>query len=122
MGGVVSDSSTFADNGISGILRLDGSVTKVERGDVPTEFALLQNYPNPFNPSTTIGYELPVRSHVSLLVLNMLGQTVAVLEDADRGPGYHECRFDATGLASGVYVYRLIAGTNVRSRTLLLLR
>ena len=99
-----------------------GSVTAVAEAPVPVRCTLMQNYPNPFNPFTKIGYELPVRSHVSLMVLNMLGQTVAVLEDEDRGPGYHECSFDASGLASGMYVYRLIAGTNVRSRTLLLLR
>jgi hypothetical protein len=122
MGGAVSDSSAFADNGISGILRLDGSVTNVERGDVPAAFALLQNYPNPFNPSTRIGYQLPTGARVQISVLNTLGQTVAVLVDGSRGPGYHECSFDASGLASGVYVYRIVAGTFVGTRTMVLIR
>jgi hypothetical protein len=93
-----------------------------ERGEVPTEFVLQQNYPNPFNPSTTIQYALPSRSQVTLTVFNTLGQIVRELVNGDIGAGYHEVQFDATGLASGVYFYRMRAGDFVETKRLLLLR
>jgi len=81
-----------------------------------------QNYPNPFNPSTTIHYGLPQRSRVTLTVFNTLGQQVATLVEGDQEAGYHEVKFDACGLSSGVYFYRLSAGSYVQTRKLLLLR
>jgi hypothetical protein len=87
----------------------------------PITFALEQNYPNPFNPTTTITYGLPHRSQVSLMVYNTLGQQVAQLVSGEQEAGYHEVRFDASGLSSGVYFYRLIAGEFVQTRKLLLL-
>ena len=93
-----------------------------ERGEVPTEFVLQQNYPNPFNPSTTIQYALPSRSQVTLTVFNTLGQIVRELVNGDSEAGYHEVQFDATGLASGVYFYRMRAGDFVETKRLLLLR
>jgi hypothetical protein len=89
---------------------------------IPREFELLQNYPNPFNPSTTIRYSLPQRSHVMLTVFNTLGQQVATLVNGSQDVGYHDVRFDASGLASGVYFYRLHAGGFVQSKRLLLLK
>jgi hypothetical protein len=83
---------------------------------------LYQNYPNPFNPSTTIRYGLPSRSHVTLTVFNTLGQQVATLVQGEQEAGYHEAVFDASGLASGVYLYRLQAGDFVASRKLILVR
>lgn len=83
---------------------------------------LEQNYPNPFNPSTTIRYGLPVRSHVTLTVFSTLGQKVATLVDEMKDEGYHDVRFDGSGLASGVYFYRLSAGENVETKKLLIVR
>jgi hypothetical protein len=85
-------------------------------------FQLAQNYPNPFNPSTTIRYALPQRSHVTLTVFNTLGQQVATLVNETQGAGYHDVRFDGSGLASGVYFYRLSAGPYVAAKELLLLK
>jgi hypothetical protein len=89
---------------------------------LPEEFALGQNYPNPFNPSTTIRYSLPRRSEVSLTVFNTLGQIVGVLQNAEQEAGYHEVKFDASGLSSGVYFYRLAAGDFVQTHKLALVK
>jgi hypothetical protein len=80
---------------------------------LPNEFLLHQNYPNPFNPTTTIRYGLPQRSHVTLTVYNTLGQQVTTLVNGNEEAGYHEQKFDGTGLASGVYFYRIQAGSFV---------
>ncbi len=88
----------------------------------PAGFLLSQNFPNPFNPSTTIRFGLPARSHVVLTVSNMLGQRVAQLVEGECEAGYHEIRFDASGLASGVYFYQLRAEGFVATKRFLLLR
>jgi hypothetical protein len=90
--------------------------------DSPTSFALFDNYPNPFNPSTTIRYGLPRGSKVTLIVYNALGQEVATLVNEAQEAGYHEVRFDASGLASGAYFYRLQAAGLTLTKKLLLLR
>lgn len=94
----------------------DGSVlryqviTNVNRlSDVPTHFFLYQNFPNPFNPTTTIDYTILKRDHVFLSVYDLLGREVATLVNADQPAGPHRTTFDATQLASGVYLYRLRA-------------
>jgi hypothetical protein len=90
--------------------------------EAPREFSLTQNYPNPFNPSTTIRYGLPARLDVTLRVFNILGQQVAELINGSQEAGYHELVFNASGLASGVYLYTLRAGTFVETKRLLLVR
>ncbi len=88
---------------------LSEMVTSVQlpSNEAPQAFDLSQNYPNPFNPSTTIRYGLPERSLVTLAVFNTLGQQIATLVQGEEDAGYHEIQFDARGLASGVYLYRL---------------
>lgn len=71
---------------------------------IPTEFAMSQNYPNPFNPTTAIKFALPKESHVTIKVINMIGQEVASLVDEVRPAGYHVINFNANGLASGNYI------------------
>jgi Secretion system C-terminal sorting domain len=85
--------------------RLVGMINQPE--SVPGAFTLAQNYPDPFNPSTTIRYGLPHTSNVSLTVFNTLGQQVALLQHGEQEAGYHEVRFDGSGLSSGVYFYRI---------------
>jgi hypothetical protein len=93
-----------------------------EQTELPSTFSLSQNYPNPFNPATTIRYKLPERNKVLLTVYNTLGQQVARLVDQEIEPGHHEITFDASHLPSGVYIYRLQAGSFVESKKLLLLK
>jgi hypothetical protein len=88
----------------------------------PNRFVLFQNYPNPFNPSTTIRYVLPDRSRVTLTVFNTLGLKVATLVEGEQEAGYHDVQFDASGLASGVYFYRLTAGNVVEAKSLVVVR
>ena len=85
-------------------------------------YSLDQNFPNPFNPTTTIRYSLPRASAVTLSVFNMLGERVATVVDTHQDAGDYAVRFDGSGLASGVYLYRLRAEGFVQSRRLLLLK
>ena len=89
---------------------------------VPGRYALEQNYPNPFNPSTTIRYGLPTRSHVALTVFNSLGQQVTTLVHEEQESGYHDVKFDGSNLASGVYFYRIQAGSFVQTKKLVILK
>jgi len=79
--------------------------------EIPNEFGILQNYPNPFNPSTTIRYQLPVTSHVTLEVYDMLGRIVASLVHGTREAGYHTAVFDGSNLSSGIFYARMAAQT-----------
>lgn len=90
--------------------------------DIPTKFGIDQNYPNPFNPATTIKYALPQASFVTLKVFNITGQEVATLVNQQVAAGNHTVKFDASGLASGTYIYRIQAGNNVKSNKMLLIK
>jgi photosystem II stability/assembly factor-like uncharacterized protein len=99
-----------------------GNATSVEQieSTVPQKFALLQNYPNPFNPSTTISYQLSVTSDVKLGVFDLLGRKVTTLMNEVQTAGVHQITFDAHALCSGMYFYKLTAGsfTQVKKMTL----
>ncbi len=79
---------------------------------VTSKFTLMQNYPNPFNPTTVISFQIPVKSLVKLNVYNLLGEKVAGLIDEEEYPGKYSIEFSATkyNLASGIYIYSLVAG------------
>jgi hypothetical protein len=89
---------------------------------LPGRWHLFQNYPNPFNPSTTIRFLIPRSAEVSLKIFNLLGEEVATLISGHRDAGTHSVQWDAAGLPSGVYFYRLQAGEFVETRKLVLLR
>ena len=101
----------------------------LERSDetIPAGFSLSQNYPNPFNSATTISYELPHRGTVKLEGYNLAGQVVAGLVYGLREAGSYTLTWDGRDnadreLASGVYIYRLQVGRNIRTHRMLLLR
>ncbi|MDE3059126.1 MAG: T9SS type A sorting domain-containing protein, partial [Bacteroidota bacterium] len=111
----------FSGNESSFSPEISASIDGVEVGnDLPTEFALSQNYPNPFNPTTRIGYSVPEKVHVTLKVYDVLGREVATLIDGERVQGRYETEFDGSRFASGVYVYRIQAGSFTETRRFIL--
>jgi hypothetical protein len=96
---------------------LDGNLS-----NVPEEYALFENYPNPFNPNTIIKYQLPDQGYVSLIVYDLLGREVATLVNEVKPGGYYEVEFNASALRSGVYMYRIQAGSYVETKKMILLK
>tara|TARA_R110000868_G_scaffold235273_3_gene489035 strand:- start:4486 stop:6426 length:1941 start_codon:yes stop_codon:yes gene_type:complete len=92
------------------------------KDEQPKGFTLFQNYPNPFNPSTSISYLISKSGFVSLKVFDITGREVAILEQNQKSPGRHSVLFDATGLSSGVYIYQLKVGDELRSSKMLLVK
>lgn len=90
--------------------------------DVPTDASLSQNYPNPFNPSTAIGYIMAESGHVRLAVYDQLGRSVAILVDGVMPAGTHSVMFDASGLSSGMYLYRYETAQMVITRKMMLVK
>jgi hypothetical protein len=88
----------------------------------PSVFTLNQNYPNPFNPVTTIEYVLGEKSTTKLTLLNAIGEEVAVIVNQEQNKGYHKVDFKADNLPSGVYFYRLQAGSFVETKKMILLK
>jgi len=100
-----------------------GMVTSGEiLSEHPLEFRLNQNYPNPFNPTTIISYQLPAASDVRLEIFDIIGRRVAVLLDGQVQAGVHQIDFNASHLASGLYLYRLTTADAVRTRKMMLVK
>lgn len=119
------DGNTMIESGFlaSGMLR--GPITGVSEQSppgLPATFGLSQNYPNPFNPSTIIRYQLPIQTHVTLKLYDVLGREVATLVDERQDAGYQTIQWSAADLPSGVYFYRLAARDFVETRKLVLLK
>ncbi len=107
------------------VLLLSSSLTSVNSDNeklLPTEFQLNQNYPNPFNPTTKISFTLSKPSNVTLKVFNIIGQEVATLVNGQMDKGSYDVSFNANGLASGIYFYRLNAGDFTSVKKMLLLK
>ena len=108
----------------SGTLYLAKKPTSVfdDNGDIPHAYSLEQNYPNPFNPTTNIRFSIPESQDVRLDVYNILGQRVATLVNTRMNAGTHTIPFDASRLASGLYIYRLQAGNFVQQRQMMFIK
>ncbi len=98
-------------------------VSSVETGsEIPSDFRLGQNYPNPFNPTTNISFDLPKAEYVILKVYSLLGKEIATLVSGNFPAGRHIATFDASGQASGVYLYKLQSSSFVQTKKMLLVR
>lgn len=124
---IIGDEVVVATHG-RGIWSLDLSevMTSVEEeavAELPTSFELLENYPNPFNPSTTIGFNLVNDSHIRVTVFDLLGRKVATLTDQPYSRGTHQITWDASGMSSGQYIYRMEAdGQLIGARSMMLVK
>ena len=103
------------------------TVTNLIEPLIPSEFSLSQNYPNPFNMSTSIEYGLPEQCHVLITVYNILGQRVSTLIDGIEPAGLHQVEWNGTNsygntVASGVYIYRIVASSYVKSKKMILVK
>ena len=94
---------------------------EIEDG-IPTDFNLSQNYPNPFNPSTTINYQIPELSFVTLKVFDVLGREIITLVNEEKPIGTHAIEFNATSLPSGIYFYQLLTPNFTETKKMILLR
>ena len=101
-----------------------GYVTAVEESGsgLVNDFRLEQNFPNPFNPSTTIRFTIPTSGNVKLSVTNILGQEVAVLSTGFKNAGSYDVNFDASQIASGLYIYKIEADGIIISKKMTLLK
>jgi hypothetical protein len=99
-------------------------VTSIKEGSdgIPQHVELAQNYPNPFNPETQINYSIPHNSFVTLEVYDILGREITTLVNEVKSPGNYEVNFNATNLPSGIYFYRLQAGSFVETKKMILLK
>ncbi len=125
----VDDASGITANSLAYRLKqidFDGTYEYSEEIEIdvggPLTFSLEQNYPNPFNPSTNIKYNVPENGFVKLAVYNLVGEEVNVLVNGQVNAGFYEIEFDASKLPSGVYFYRLTAGSFTNSKKMMLLK
>jgi hypothetical protein len=100
----------------------DGITSVAEELHLPNAFKLQQNYPNPFNPTTTINYQIPKISFVTLKIYDVLGSEIATLVSEEKPVGNYEVEFDGSGLTSGVYFYTLQAGDFVETKKIVLMK
>ena len=113
----------FTGNLLSSISAFDSTVTDILiHTTTAYSFQLYQNYPNPFNPSTTINYDLPEAANVKLIIYNILGQEVKTLLNAFKEAGVHTVNFNASELNSGLYIYKIEAGSFTQTRKMTLIK
>ena len=112
----------MSDNWVYWIDSIQVIVGVDEQALQPLVYNLEQNYPNPFNPSTTIKYQIPERSLVTLKIYDILGNDIATLVNGEKSLGNYEVEFNSSGLSTGVYFYQLRAGTFVKTKKMVLLK
>jgi hypothetical protein len=122
-GDTTADATNNGNDGtISGAVWLPGLTDVKDESKVPESFNISQNYPNPFNPTTTIRYLIPEQTKVSLKVYDILGNEVTTLVNEEKERGVYSVNFDAWGFASGIYFFRLQAGSFVETKKMILLK
>ena len=115
------------DTPTKGAANIGVSDVKIAQNSIPTEFALYQNFPNPFNPTTTIKYDLAQKSMVTITIYDMLGKQVRNLVQNQQVPGHHSIIWDSRDnignfVCSGVYFYKIQAGSFLQTRKMILIR
>ena len=110
------------DNGTIEIAEPTKRLTLTKRTLIPEQFALYQNYPNPFNPSTTINFVVETQSIASLQIFDITGRLVETLVNENLGPGYHEIKWNASNVSSGVYIYKLTTDAGQLTKKMILLK
>jgi hypothetical protein len=117
------DSNTGWAVGYNGtIIATENPVSVIEDLAQPIEYELSQNFPNPFNPTTTINYSILSDRFVKLIVFNAIGEEVAILVNEFKEAGNYEINFYAGELTSGIYFYKIIAGTFIETKKMMLLK
>ena len=101
---------------------VDESLAADDNDTSPKEYQLSQNYPNPFNPLTVINYQVPKEGMVTIKIYNVLGKEIATLVNEYKKSGRYHTEFNGSGIASGVYIYRIQAGEYTASRKMVLLK
>ena len=120
-----SDNGTVVGSGGTILRTTNGGVTFVEEKEIdviPTKYKLSQNFPNPFNPNTKIKYSVPQSSNVVIKVFDILGNEIEILVNEQKSLGTYEITWYAESLPSGIYFYRIQAGSFVETKKLVLLR
>lgn len=122
--GISANSGSQGNFTIVRISATDTTAVSVGGGslETPAKFELAQNYPNPFNPSTHLHFSLVSSQLTILKVYDVLGREVATLVNEMKEPGVHTVQWDASGMASGIYVYRLQSGSFVETKKMMLMR
>ena len=120
----VDDGAVYTVNGsCGGFAKINGEENNLTQTlQIPEGYELDQNYPNPFNPSTVIRYAVPENARVTLVIYDILGNQIAELVNEDIAAGYHEVVFEGSNIASGIYFYRLTAGSFTQINKMILLK
>jgi hypothetical protein len=109
-------------NSLASVYKYDGGTDVNEISSFPHQHSLSQNYPNPFNPTTIIRYQIPELSFVTIKVYDVLGNKIITLVNEEKPIGNYEVEFDAINLPSGIYFYRLQAGSFIETKKMVLIK
>ncbi len=115
-------SNSASNSGYSSEVSITAEQFQKMSAGIPKKYGLYQNYPNPFNPVTEIRYNLPVATQVTLKVYNMLGQEIAVLVNEQKPAGSHTVKWDASNVASGSYIYKIVAGSFTETKQMVVIK